>query len=538
MSEAPSSALAVVPAPTAASLATGAGWARLSPGMAERLRAFLGQPAVRRALPAMAAGGALTLAGGLWLALSDPPQRTLYEALSDAERGQVAAALEAAGISYRISHDTGLVTVAQDDLYRARMTVASNGSLSSPETHPDPLADMPLGASRVLETEKVRLARERELMLTIRTIDGVEAVRVHLAMPERSVFVREQVAPSASVMIRLARGRSLSPAQIDAVAALVAGAVPGLPVDAVRIADQSGRLLSRGGGMAPAGLDEQAAREEKLRLQLDQLLLPLVGEGNFSVQAQVELDRSDTTRAQESYDRDGVVRSESETRSQQPAAPGGLGIPGALSNTPPPDTTLDPAPPAGNEAPAAGALASDASARREFAIGRAVSVASSRPGGVRRISVAVALNAEALKQLRPAGLPQVKELVAAAAGADPARGDTVTVVAGTFSQPLVPEAAWHEQWWAAPLLRHAAALVAVLLVLLLVVRPLVKRLTPASTDSAEPSGPEGQAGVAAAPEEDSRVDHPGLARTLASTHPAVAADALRRLLHAQGGRAA
>src|SRR5690606_39295100 len=101
----------------------------------------------------------------------------------------------------------------------------------------------PMGASRTLEGDRLRAAQERELMLTIMEIEGVEAVRVHLARPERSVFVREDAPPSASFMVRMARGRQLSESQVSDVDNLGAASVPGLAIEAVRIVDQHGRLL-------------------------------------------------------------------------------------------------------------------------------------------------------------------------------------------------------------------------------------------------------------------------------------------------------
>src|SRR5690606_22690400 len=127
--------------------------------------------------------------------------------------------------------------------YRARMVVASDGALATPESGIELLDNLPLGASRTMEAERPRIARERERMLTIKEIDGVEAVRVHLAEPEHSVFVRDEAPPSASVMMRLAKGRQLSNSQVTAIANLVASSVSGLPVDNVRIVDQNGRLL-------------------------------------------------------------------------------------------------------------------------------------------------------------------------------------------------------------------------------------------------------------------------------------------------------
>lgn len=490
--------------------------------------------------------GAVTGAGLLWLALSEPPQRTLYGSLSDAEKAGVAASLDAAGIGYTIDHGTGALSVAEDDLYRARMMVASDGALAAPDSATDLLGSIPLGASRMVEGERVRHARERELMLTVMEIDGVEAVRVHLAVPERSVFIRDQAAPSASVMVRLARGRGLAPAQVAAIADLVAASVPGMTADAVRIADQNGHLLSRKTGEGANGLELQTAFENKLRAQIAQLLLPILGEGNFSTEVQVELDLAEVTRARESYDKDGVLRSESQAQSQQVDPAPAIGMPGALSNVPPPAAQIDPAAPLGTGANGAGATSGESSARRTFELGRQVSVSTNGPGGVRRISVAVALSAAALKQVKPASVQQIEQLVATAVGADPARGDKVTVIASAFDPDTLEAAPFYDSAWFPAALRGGTALLALVLALLFVVRPLLKtmRRSRGEGNDGEPTGGDGDAALASrgveahgnAPSQPAQglgvPEEVLLVRTLAAERPEQAATTLRRMLAA------
>ena len=288
----------------------------------ERMSSFMSQPAVRRSLPAVAGVGAVAAAALLYLGMATGPQRVLYGSLADGERASVVETLERGAIDYTIDNATGTLSVAEDDLYRARMLVASDGSLAVPETGAEMLDAIPLGSSRTLEGERLRNVRERELMMTIGEIDGVEAVRVHLAQPERSVFVRDNLPPGASVMVRMVRGRSLSDDQVNAIVNLVAGSVPGMTSDAVQVADQHGRLLSAQKSENSGALAAQREFEEKLRAQIAELLIPMLGEGNFSSQVQVELDMAEITSATESYDKEGVVRSESEMQSQQtgPAA--------------------------------------------------------------------------------------------------------------------------------------------------------------------------------------------------------------------------
>ena len=442
-----------------------------------RFGALIRQPAIRRTLPllgGLASLGAVALA---WALLSPAPQRVLYSELADAEKARVVGALDKASIPYQLDGASGALTVNSDDLYRARMLVASDGALATPDSGTDMLDKLPLGASRAIEGDRLRSARERELILSLMEIDGVEAARVHLGEPQRSVFVRDEVAPTASVMLRLARGRQLADSQVAAVVNLVAGSVPGLSLDAVRLLDQHGRLLSAPKSADGDRLQLQARMEEKLRGQIDQLLLPMLGDGNFSSEIQVELDMDDVTKARESYEKEGVVRSETQSQSQSQGAGQAVGVPGVLSNTPPPTATASTGPPQGTPpATAPAANTGDSSTARTYELGREVSVANSGPGKIKRISVAVALSEAAFTKGKAAGVEQIKQLVTAAVGIDPARGDQVAVVARAFQPPADDALPFYEAGWFGPLVRGVIALIGVLLVLLLAVRPLLKLL--------------------------------------------------------------
>lgn len=442
----------------------------------QRLGSFTSQPAVRRMLPWFLGVSALGAVALTWAMLAPAPQRVLYSQLDDAERASVVEALDQAAIAYTIDGQTGALSVDEADFYRARMLVASDGALASPETGTQMLDSLPMGASRMLEGERLRAARERDLTLSIMEIDGVESVRVHLAESEKSVFVRDNLPPSASVMVRLARGRQLSDSQVAAIVNLVAGSVPGLSADAVRVVDQHGRLLSEKGGDSDR-LELQGRMEEKLRLQVAKLLTPMLGEGNFSTEIQVELEMDQVTSATERYDKDGVVRTETQAQSQSTGAAPAVGVPGVLANTPPPPPQANPAPPQGTQATAQQPpVNGETSSSRTFELGREVSVANSAPGGVKRISVAVAISAKAMKGGKAADIEQMKQLVSAAVGASAQRGDQVTVMSRSFE--ALPEEAipFYETPWFATLVRNAVALIAVLLVLLLGVRPLIKAL--------------------------------------------------------------
>ena len=512
-----------------------------------RLGSFARQEPVRRALPWFVGASAIGASALAWAMLSPAPQRTLYSELDDAERASVVSALDKAGIGYTIDTATGALTVGEDDLYRARMLVASDGALAQPESGAALLDSMPMGASRTLEGERLRAARERELMLTIQQIDGVESVRVHLAEGEKSVFVRDNVEPTASVMVRMARGRSLSESQVRAVVNLVAGSVPGLTPDKVRVIDQHGRLISDPSGNQSDRLELQARMEEKLRLQVAGLLTPVLGEGNFTSEIQVELNMDEITSARESYDKDsGVVRTETQAQSSTSGAAPAVGIPGALSNTPPPAPNVVPAPPQGTQPPATASTAvnGEASSSRVYELNREVAVANQAPGSVKRVSVAVAISGAAMKSAKPAEIEQLRSLVSAAVGANPQRGDQVAVVVRSFEPAAEDSLPFWEAPWFAMVLRNGVALLAILLVLLLGVRPILKALR---RDLPEPPPADPADGDATTPEpiafqeilpdpETGAIDREalsrqvGMAQRLVAERPDAAVQALRQML--------
>ncbi|WP_305095428.1 flagellar basal-body MS-ring/collar protein FliF [Croceibacterium aestuarii] len=514
---------------------------RASGSVLTRIGTFAAQPPVKKALPWFAGIAGAGLLALVWAGLSPAPQRVLYSSLNDNERADVASALDKASIDYSINNDTGALTVGEDDLYRARMLVASDGALAAPESGAALLDSLPMGASRTLEGDRLRAAQERDLMLTIKEIDGVEAVRVHLARPERSVFVRDNVAPTASVMVRMAKGRQLSDSQVTAIANLVAGSVPGLTNDAVRVVDQHGRLLSQPHDADSDRLELQARIESKLRTQVEQLLAPMIGAENFTSEVQVDLDMNEVTSARESYDKDGAVRRETTQQSQTANSPA-MGVPGVLSNSPPPAAQAQPGAPKGGPAQAQNQALGESSATRTYELGREVAVSNIAPGTVKRLSVAVALNQNALKGAKPADLKKFEQLVTAAVGADSNRGDTVAVVVRPFQATEIEAASFWETSWFATILRNAVALISVLLVLLLAVRPVIKSLSgrkAADEDSDDRPEPAAMTVRALSPSSTSLVNMPDrerlsaqveLAQRIVREQPDDALQALRRML--------
>jgi flagellar M-ring protein FliF len=457
------------------------------------LTQLTGQPAFKRALPSVALLGAMALAYGAYATLTAPAQVPVFQGLADADKAAVADALQASGMAYSIDSASGAVNVGEDDVHKARMLLAAQGLPKAAPAGDTLIASLPMGSSRAVEGETLRGAREADLARTIEAIDAVKTARIHLATPEPSVFVREIAAPAASVMLTLQQGRSLSDAQVRAIRHLVASSVPGMTPDEVSVIDQSGALLSQGEtGADNTNFQLQMQMEDRYRQALVALLGPMLGQGNFSVEVHADVDLEESQSTRETYPKDDrALRSEqgNSSSSGSTTAPPANGIPGALSNQPPPASQLQTTPPtpATPTAPvAAGVAPNEQNYTRSFDVGREISVTHKPQGKLTRLSVAVALrDAKGAKPRSAAEIAAITELVKGAVGYDTARGDVVAISSRKFAESVPSETSWMDAPWLMPLIRQVGGVLAALFVLLFIGRPLLKNWRAKKSQSAE-----------------------------------------------------
>jgi flagellar M-ring protein FliF len=463
----------------------------------ERVRAFADQPAIQRSLPLIGLVGLIALAAFAWFTFAQGPQRDLFRGLSDADKAAVAESLSASGIRYDVDR-SGTLTVADSDYHQARMLLAQQGLPKSAPDGDAMISSLPMGASRAVEGERLRGAREADLARTIEAIDAVQSARVHLAMQQPSVFLRDEAKSAASVMLKLNSGRTLADNQVAAIAHLVASSVPGLSPDEVSIVDQSGRLLSGAGGdpatrASERQIDLQQKSEARYLQALTTLLTPLVGPGNFTAEVHADLDFAEVQATRESYPKDlATIRAEQGawTKEGGPDGPNAVGgIPGAISNAPPPATqvaaapggTLTPPIPGAPDATAAGGATGERGRttenyERTFELGREVSVTKSPVGTVRRLSVAVALKEPEKGRRTGAELAQIENLIKGAVGFDATRGDQIAVSSRKFAPVDDSSApAFYEQSWVPLLVRNLSALLIALVLVFGLARPLLAK---------------------------------------------------------------
>jgi flagellar M-ring protein FliF len=466
-----------------------------SGAMLERVKGLAGQPAVQKSMPLLGIAAAILIAFLAWTSFAKGPQRDLFSGLNDSDKAAVADTLKASNINYTLDRSTGALTVSDSDYYKAKMLLAQAGLPKSAPDADSVIASLPMGASRAVEGERLRDARETDLARTIEQIDAVQNAKVHIAAEQQSVFVRDEAPASASVMLTLRSGHALSDGQTQAVVNLVASSVPGLSPDNVSVVDQAGHLLSRKGadGSADKQLDMQNQVEQRYINAVSKILTPLVGADGFTTEVHADLDFAETQATRESFPKDqAAIASEkgqwaNDGSSGAPAPAGG--IPGAIANQPPsaaqvstqPNQTLNPAIPATPGAPQAGAAANATQGKtseqydRTYELGHEVSVTRNPVGTLKRLSVAVALK-QGAKPRGVAEMAQIEQLVKGAVGFDQSRGDQFALSSRVFADPEVaPAAKWYESPWLSIVGRNLTGLVIALLAFFGVIKPLMKR---------------------------------------------------------------
>ena len=483
-------------------------------------------------------GIAAAVAAGVTIVLwsRGPSYSLLYNNMSPEDQASVAQALDAAQIPYRVQPGSNAIEVSAERVGDARMKLAGQGLPESGGGFAAMDKDPGFGVSQFVENARYQHALEAELARTIANLRPVEGARVHLAVPRQSAFVRDHKGASASVFVQLKQGRRLEQEQVQAIVNLVASSIPDMEASQVTVVDQQGRLLS-----SPDGHDEFSLREKQFDLvhrleddyvqRIEALLTPLVGPGRVRAQVVAQMDMATTEEAREQYRPDSqIVRSEQSSEQTSRDASGSQGVPGSLTNQPPPGGVALPAPSAAPKAtaadasknapgaaagtgaagakPAAGATepvagtgvvaggadtSSSKQSTRNYEIDRTVAYTRQPAGKLHRLTVAVLIdNLHSLgKDGKPVDVPlsqpqldHVIQLVKDAVGFDESRGDAVNVVNQSFTPEASPAAADGDiekiPLWEKPLFHDLAKLVAgaiVLLVLVLsVLRPLVRNL--------------------------------------------------------------
>jgi flagellar M-ring protein FliF len=377
------------------------------------------------------------------------------------------------------------------------MTLAAQGLPASIPDGYDSLSDIPMGSSRSVENVRLKQSQEIELARSISEIEGLVTARVHLAIPEKSVFARASTPPTGSVFVQMENGRSLSRQQVDAIVHLVSSSVPFMSKNDVTVVDQYGNLMSRApqdsaGMMSDSQLEHRIRLEDIYRNRVIALVSPIVGAGNVTAQVNLNIDFTRSEVTEEIMDPEGtVLRSEqrsSETSSEIIAK----GVPGATSNRAPTQTDIDTQQNIDNSDPNS-AKARSSSQTRNYEVSRTVSTTQRPSSQITGIQAAVLVRE--MEVLDPeTGLTQIQEipqekldeieaLVRNTIGINSERGDSLTVSSSTFVSALEGvKKPWYDMDWALTIIRQGLTILIMAVVVLGVIRPLINRImVPAAT---------------------------------------------------------
>lgn len=451
---------------------------------------FLGFSKGARILLITTAAFAAIFVGYLVFHATNEQYATLFTQLDRDDASGVVAKLKEMKVPYKLSQDGATIEVPEAKVLDLRLELATSGLPRGGGVGFESFDKMRLGATEFEQRVLYRRALEGELSRTIGTISGVESTRVHLVMPEKSVFVSRTEPASASIVVKMKPGHTIDPQEVGGIIHLAASAVPGLTSDAVTLVTTEGQMLHRPRKQGDLGNDDEGgeassshALETSLSDRAKEMIEKIVGPGHVDVQVSADVDTARVEHIEDHYNpATAVIRSEEETTER---SSGGVddtvaGVPGAESNIPSgssvnaakaaavaaaaaPATSSSAAP---NAAAIASALASATpsplslpspamtaavqkglpsgtmreSHTRNFEIDHVSDKRTLAPGAVRRLAVAVVVDGvEITEQGKNKVVPRDREeldkiaaLVRGAVGIDEKRGDVLTVESVPF----------------------------------------------------------------------------------------------------------
>jgi flagellar M-ring protein FliF len=432
---------------------------------------------------------------------SAPEYRVLYSNLSEADGGRIVSELDARQIPYQLN-SAGTILVPSEHVHKLRLQMAEQGLPQGGNAGFSLMDNQAFGISQFAEQVNFQRALEGELASSMESLGPVLKARVHLAMAKASVFVREREPAKASVILTLQPGRKLGDGQVQSIIHMVSSSVPELAPDNVTVVDQYGALLSqnnRDDALNGSKLDYIQQVERSYQQRIENILIPILGRENIKAQVVAQVDFSKREATAERYSPNqtpetAAIRSIQRNTNLQGSGAGAMGVPGALTNTPP---GVEPSPiettAEGDETETTAATGTRAVQQDQvvnYELDRFVEHVDHQRGQLERLSVAVVINHRTVldKDGNPELVPRsaeeldyINRLVRQAMGFQEARGDQIEVVNSPFvnNQETLVEEPWYKQpavmQLAQNLVRYLLAGIGILLLYLLLLRPIMKR---------------------------------------------------------------
>ncbi len=446
---------------------------------------LLALPPARRASFAALIGAVLAGTIGLAYWVERPQYRVLFANLGTNDAGAIVEYLKTEKVPFRVGEGGNSVEVPAAQVYETRLALAGHGIPQGGGVGFEIFDKQTLGMTDFVQRLNYQRALQGELARTISELAAVESARVHLALPERSLFVAEERRPSASVVVKLRPGRVLAPDQIAGVVNLVAASVEGLKPADVTVVDINGQVLTQPmeeASRRPAGeamLGFQRDIEHGYTERIESMLERTLGPSHAIARVTVALELAQSEKTEESFDPDRVaVKNEKRTRETNATGQGAgvASVSSTLTNDPQPATPEDRGPKSEREDSVLSYEISKTTSRRVEAV-----------GGIRKLSVAVMIDgtwqgegtARTFVPRPSEEIDRYREIIKRAVGFNEERGDEIEVVSAPFQAPAAAEAApaapgilervatWSDALW------RGAGLLVVLIVALAVVRPFL-----------------------------------------------------------------
>jgi flagellar M-ring protein FliF len=430
--------------------------------------------------------------------------RTKLSTLNEQYLEEATRVLSANGVEFKIDHRTGMLLVESTKIYEARMKLAATG-IANEQTIGYEILDkeQSLGSSQFMETTRFKRGLEGELARSITSFNNIRNARVHLAIPKRSVFVRDTRHPTASVLVETSSSRPITREQVDAIVNLVAGSVAEMSKNDVTVVDQNGNLLSNNDEteldkMVSKEFDYSRKLEGVLNKRINSLLTPIMGSERFRSEVSADIDFTKTESTEESYNPDAQVLRSEQTLDEQRQTLAEGGIPGALANQPPANAQVPEE--AGGAGGQDGGVPTNTRSQktRNYEVDRTISYTRHQQGNLQRLTVAVAI--DDIRSINPESgeviftpwtegeLERLTLLVRNAVGFSASRGDSVNVINTPFApiivEPFVQPEIWEQDWFWDIVWKGLAVFMAVI-VIFTVIRPTFKNLATSGAQAKE-----------------------------------------------------
>jgi len=472
-----------------------------APNALETLQGVSEKPIFRQIALMVGIAASVALGAAVILWSQSPDYTVLYNDVPESQLGDISDALKQQNIDYKLDPVSGKVMVAASQLNKARISLASMGVHKVEPKGFDILnQEQGFGTSQFIQNARYHKAMEEELAMSIASMRSIKNARVHLAIPKQSVFIRERKKPTASVIIDMYSGRSLSKNQIAAITNMVSSSVEDLNPLGVTIVDQMGNLLTENTNMPDSGInDKQMLYTQKLENiyndKVSRILTPFLGSKGFSVQVKTDMDFDRKEVTSEQYNPDlSAIRSKQQLV-EKSSNTNNAGIPGALTNQPPGGSVVpEKVGKDGETTGEKGPFRSRETLTENFEVDKSISHIAYSTGRIKQLSVAVVIDDK--KVLDDKGvvtstartseeIQRITALIKEAVGYNIQRGDTVNVINAAFVQPeameALPEIPIWEQSWFMGVVKQVLAGLVVLYLIFGVIRPAFKNLSRSST---------------------------------------------------------